>query len=72
MYPERGGIRVTLHNQVKENTADTESNQIGLHSVRKMVESCRGELHTFVDTNIYTVCIVIDMIAKYSSFDEGR
>ncbi len=65
MHPERGGNRGTLHNQVKENTADTESNPIGLRSVRKMVE-------IFVDTNIYAVCIVFDMIAKYSSFDEGR
>lgn len=72
MHPERGGIRGTLHNQVKENTAATERNPIGLRSVRKMVEIRRGELHTFVDTNIYTVCIVFDMIAKYSSFDEGR
>ena len=73
MHPERGGNRGTLHNQVKENTADTESNPIGLRAVsEKWWRSVGGELHTFVDTNIYAVCIVFDMIAKYSSFDEGR
>lgn len=69
MHPERSRIRVTVHNQVKENTADTESDQIGLRSLRKMVEIHQGELYTVVDTNRYTVCIVFDMISKYSGLD---
>ena len=69
MHPERGGIRGTVHNQVKENTADTESDQIGLRSVRKMVEIPQAELYTVVDTNRYTVCIAFDMISKYSGLD---
>ena len=43
-----------------------ESNQIGLRSVRKMVEMHGGELYTFVETNVYTVCIAFNMINKYS------
>lgn len=69
MHPERGGNRGTLHNQVKENTADTESNPIGLRSVRKMVEMHQGELYTFVETNIYTVQIIFELIHKYSGVD---
>ena len=35
-------------------------------SVRKMGEQHRGELYTFVDTNIYNVQIAFDMIHKSS------
>lgn len=50
--------------------SETESNQIGLRSVRKMVEMHGGELYTFVETNVYTVCIAFDMINKYSGEGE--
>ena len=50
--------------------SETESNPIGLRSVRKMVEMHGGELYTFVETNVYTVCIAFDMINKYSGEGE--
>ena len=50
----------------KADASETESNQIGLRSVRKMVEMHGGELYTFVETNVYTVCIAFNMINKYS------
>ena len=66
MYPEQGRVRISVNNLIRGNAAETESNQIGLRSVRKMVEMHQGELYTFVETNIYTVGIVFDMIYKYS------
>ena len=51
---------------LQADASETESNQIGLRSVRKMVEMHGGELYTFVETNVYTVCIAFDMINKYS------
>ena len=64
--PECGRLKILITNLIKKDAADTESNQIGLRSVRKMVEMHQGELYTFVETNIYTVGIVFDMIHKYS------
>ena len=64
--PECGRLKILITNLIKKDAADTESNQIGLRSVRKMVEMNQGELYTFVETNIYTVGIVFDMIHKYS------
>lgn len=64
--PECGRIKIRITNLIKKDAADTESNQIGLRSVRKMVEMHQGELYTFVDTNIYTVGIVFDLIHKCS------
>ena len=55
MYPEQGRVRISVNNLIRGNAAETESNQIGLRSVRKMVEMHQGELYTFVETNIYTV-----------------
>lgn len=64
--PECGRLKILITNLIKKDAADTESNQIGLRSVRKMVEMHQGELYTFVETNIYTVGILFDMIHKYS------
>lgn len=64
--PECGRLKILITNLIKKDAADIESNQIGLRSVRKMVEMHQGELYTFVETNIYTVGIVFDMIHKYS------
>ena len=64
--PECGRLKILITNLIKKDAADTENNQIGLRSVRKMVEMHQGELYTFVETNIYTVGIVFDMIHKYS------
>ena len=64
--PECGRIKVMITNLIKKDAADTESNQIGLRSVRKMVEMHQGELYTFVETNIYTVSIVFELIHKCS------
>lgn len=64
--PECGRLKILITNLIKKDAADTESNQIGLRSVRKMVEMHQGELYTFVETNIYIVGIVFDMIHKYS------
>lgn len=64
--PECGRIKIRITNLIKKDAADTESNQIGLRSVRKMVEMHQGELYTFVDTNIYTVGIAFDLIHKCS------
>ena len=66
MYPEQGRGRISVNNLIRGNAAETESNQIGLRSVRKMVEMHGGELYTFVETNVYTVCIAFNMINKYS------
>ena len=66
IWPECGRLKILITNLIKKDAADTESNQIGLRSVRKMVEMHQGELYTFVETNIYTVGIVFDMIHKYS------
>lgn len=70
VYPECGQIRIMLVNQIKENTDETESNQIGLRSVKKMVDMHQGELYTFVATNIYSVRIAFDIVHKYSSMDK--
>lgn len=69
MYPEQGRGRISVNNLIRGNAADTESNQIGLRSVRKMVEMHQGELYTFVETNIYTVQIIFELIHKYSGVD---
>ena len=53
MYPEQGRVRISVNNLIRGNAAETESNQIGLRSVRKMVEMHQGELYTFVETNIW-------------------
>lgn len=66
VYPERGRLRIAITNLIKADASETESNQIGLRSVRKMVEMHGGELYTFVETNVYTVCIAFNMINKYS------
>ena len=64
MYPEQGRVRISVNNLIRGNAAETESNQIGLRSVRKMVEMHQGELYTFVETNIYTVQIIIVYICR--------
>ena len=74
MYPEQGRVRISVNNLIRGNAAETdaaetESNQIGLRSVRKMVEMHQGELYTFVETNIYTVQIIFELIHKYSGVD---
>ena len=69
MYPEQGRVRISVNNLIRGNAADTESNQIGLRSVRKMVEMHQGELYTFVETNIYTVQIIFELSHKYSGVD---
>ena len=61
-----------MTNLIKKDASDTESNQIGLRSVRKMIEMHHGELYTFVETNIYTVQIMFDLIHKYSGCDRSR
>ena len=66
LYPERARLKISIKNRIREDTAETESNRIGLRSVKRMVELHHGELYTFVDTNIYHVCITFDMIHKYS------
>lgn len=63
------GDEIMITNLIKKDAADTESNQIGLRSVRKMVEMHQGELYTFVETNIYTVQIIFELIHKYSGVD---
>lgn len=69
MYPEQGRVRISVNNLIRGNAAETESNQIGLRSVRKMVEMHQGELYTFVEANIYTVQIIFELIHKYSGVD---
>ena len=69
---ECGRIKVMITNLIKKDAADAESNQIGLRSVRKMVEMHQGELYTFVETNIYTVSIVFDLIHKCSRQTRAR
>ena len=54
---DRGRLMITLINDVKEEADETESNQIGLRSAKKMVEQHRGELYTFVSAKTYTVKI---------------
>lgn len=67
LYPERGSLRISIQNRIRENAAETESTRIGLRSARRMVELHHGELYTFVDTNIYHVCITFNMIHKSSA-----
>ena len=67
--PECGRTKIMITNLIKKDAAETESNQIGLRSVRKMVEMHQGELYTFVETNIYTVQIIFELIHKYSGVD---
>lgn len=58
---DRGRLKITLANDVKEEAGETESNQIGLRSVRKMVEQHRGELYTFSSARTYTVRITLPL-----------
>ena len=67
--PECGRTKIMITNLIRGNAAETESNQIGLRSVRKMVEMHQGELYTLVETNIYTVQIIFELIHKYSGVD---
>ena len=67
--PECGRTKIMITNLIKKDAAEIESNQIGLRSVRKMVEMHQGELYTFVETNIYTVQIIFELIHKYSGVD---
>lgn len=59
--PERGSVRISVANRVREDTGQTESNRIGLRSARRMAELHGGGFYTFREAEMYTVTIRLDL-----------
>lgn len=61
---DRDRLVITLTNNVKEESGQTESNQIGLRSVKKMIEQHGAELDTCINEKTFTVKLIFHMSAS--------